>query len=849
LKHFLFEAQPSAMADAAPPPQPPTVMDSSSSAPLPASPSPDDLQQLRLKIKTLDERVFDVEAAASMSVADFRSRVALATAVPAPRQRLIYRGKLLKDGSALGAYDLQDGHTVHLVAKPPATRATASASTATDGHEEEPAGSPRRSQALGPDVPGPAWNLASLRSALRRSEGNVAGQRAQPLPMLRELLDEMDESPQDTAEAMGLSGLAQEARPGRQDAAAQNADLEPITQGILTMRTVLSTAAVEQEWPAELQVQTDELEGREQQEEQSVRRGPRQFFIGQWLDVKDTVNQWLESTVMDIADGKVLIHYHGWPTRWDEWIDFDSDRIATFRTRTLHTQSAQRMSPVPTTRVPSAPRVGDNDVRRMVVDVRNLMREMMPHIDRLADLCEDDLRREQERNQAPQQEADAVSASSVGHDGESPAPTTATPEDGQARESEVSEVAHLVAPLFDRFGRLLVDSVQYFDPLLRPELRGTSQRQQERRSTLLRRGHGGSAQRQAASVSTAMEAQDNSLSIRDLIATSPNTPSESNQPRRSIDVHIHAIVAPASLSSFASLSRGNNDRQNSPDAGVSAQRVQMPSTPPARGSFGFDDSRNSDSRTSDDEVDHSRLPLLGSYHHRSHSQASERSRQQRAAARDLDNFLSDDFFGTSFGRDDENEDSDDDSSISYTHSDAMQSGRSAYRPPSPSGTFSPGTPRSEDSPQNSSSTIGVIPEVAAAEERLRAQAEHAASRQTHSGANENGRASSASVESTSSASSAGFPTFLEVMRRTLSGVRNLVHNETTTSSPSEEVGQSVAVVSGFSLPSISSSSSSSPLSSAPASPVVGSPSANAIRRPRSPSESSVEEDLDLDEVD
>lgn len=28
----------------------------------------------------------------------------------------------------------------------------------------------------------------------------------------------------------------------------------------------------------------------------------RKFYVGQWLDVKDTVNNWLEATVMDMAD-------------------------------------------------------------------------------------------------------------------------------------------------------------------------------------------------------------------------------------------------------------------------------------------------------------------------------------------------------------------------------------------------------------------------------------------------------------------------------------------------------------------------------------------------------------------
>ena len=40
----------------------------------------------------------------------------------------------------------------------------------------------------------------------------------------------------------------------------------------------------------------------------------RQYFVGQWVDVKDTVSQWLEATVMmiDEAGQRVFIHYNGW---------------------------------------------------------------------------------------------------------------------------------------------------------------------------------------------------------------------------------------------------------------------------------------------------------------------------------------------------------------------------------------------------------------------------------------------------------------------------------------------------------------------------------------------------------
>uniref|UniRef100_K3WWF3 Ubiquitin-like domain-containing protein n=1 Tax=Globisporangium ultimum (strain ATCC 200006 / CBS 805.95 / DAOM BR144) TaxID=431595 RepID=K3WWF3_GLOUD len=48
---------------------------------------------LRLRLKMLDERVVEVEAEASTTVAEFRIQVAHATQVPVYRQRLIYRGR------------------------------------------------------------------------------------------------------------------------------------------------------------------------------------------------------------------------------------------------------------------------------------------------------------------------------------------------------------------------------------------------------------------------------------------------------------------------------------------------------------------------------------------------------------------------------------------------------------------------------------------------------------------------------------------------------------------------------------------------------------------------------------
>ncbi len=58
---------------------------------------------------------------------------------------------------------------------------------------------------------------------------------------------------------------------------------------------------------------------------------------GQWIDVKDTIDQWLEAQVIDVRESQVQVHYNGWGTRWDEWIDITSNRIRPFRYHTKQT--------------------------------------------------------------------------------------------------------------------------------------------------------------------------------------------------------------------------------------------------------------------------------------------------------------------------------------------------------------------------------------------------------------------------------------------------------------------------------------------------------------------------------
>lgn len=72
-----------------------------------------------------------------------------------------------------------------------------------------------------------------------------------------------------------------------------------------------------------------------------------QYEVGEWVDVKDTIEQWLEAQVLKVENNKAFVHYNGWGPRWDEWIDFSSPRMRNFKVYTVQSPSSIFMSPYP----------------------------------------------------------------------------------------------------------------------------------------------------------------------------------------------------------------------------------------------------------------------------------------------------------------------------------------------------------------------------------------------------------------------------------------------------------------------------------------------------------------------
>ncbi|KAE9592668.1 putative ubiquitin [Lupinus albus] len=100
---------------------------------------------LQLNIKTLDSRMYSFQVDTNMSVSSFKEKIANEIGVPVNQQRLIFRGKVLKDEHILSEYHLENGHTLHLVERQPnqsQVSGTSSAEpTVTNGNQGNDAGS------------------------------------------------------------------------------------------------------------------------------------------------------------------------------------------------------------------------------------------------------------------------------------------------------------------------------------------------------------------------------------------------------------------------------------------------------------------------------------------------------------------------------------------------------------------------------------------------------------------------------------------------------------------------------------------------------------------------------------
>lgn len=88
------------------------------------------MSEITLTIKCSNSSTANVTADPTDTVLQLKERVAAVLSVPAAQQRLIYKGRVLKDELTLDSYSVENGHTVHMVKGAAAAATAASASPA-----------------------------------------------------------------------------------------------------------------------------------------------------------------------------------------------------------------------------------------------------------------------------------------------------------------------------------------------------------------------------------------------------------------------------------------------------------------------------------------------------------------------------------------------------------------------------------------------------------------------------------------------------------------------------------------------------------------------------------------------
>ncbi len=361
------------------------------------------------------------------------------------------------------------------------------------------------------------------------------------------------------------------------------------------------------------------------------------FFVGQWLDVKDTVNQWLEATVMDIrfpedGDGpsELLIHYNGWPEQWDEWIACNSTRLAPFCTRTtwdIHRANTfgnfggtsyggpgMHLSPMTCyERDDNTPSTGSDDVRVLFPQAARLVSEVLPAIQMVVENFQQGI-----VSQSPDDTAGSSTGEEVSRlrhlrqrqmswqqhefQDENMAPL------GSELSQETELMAHDLAPLLDRLGRILSDVAPALANVGRDRRSSGSHRDEEGR-----RSSGSSLSQPSSQVDTSglssatapgherrvrgryeLNRRGPSIRLRQRSARSSVNGEETRSPspdsafRRlvhtgggSIDIHIHAIMPLR-----PNLTAASRPPVNVPEEGVGGEQsnpAQMATPSPVDG--------------------------------------------------------------------------------------------------------------------------------------------------------------------------------------------------------------------------------------------------------------------------
>lgn len=239
--------------------------------------------EIELKVISMDEKIFIIKVNINDKVSDLKAKIEQVSEVPIDRQRLIHKGKQLDNEKQLKSYNMSHMDAIHFIAKLQV--------------DNEP----------------------------RNSTVD------QPPRLTRDILDINNPLP------FGFLSFPP-LRRRRIREVTTNTDVVDNMHSIVQNNTVIedfiNCENINENFSSERLKKIINLDYKID----LIDFEKRTFTIGQWIDVKDTVHQWLEAEVIEIEDysednsqRKIKVHYIGWDENWDEWLPFNSRRVMPFR--------------------------------------------------------------------------------------------------------------------------------------------------------------------------------------------------------------------------------------------------------------------------------------------------------------------------------------------------------------------------------------------------------------------------------------------------------------------------------------------------------------------------------------
>ena len=281
-------------------------------------------QEITIKIQTLDN-TYSLTINKLFTINQLKEEISKKYNIPKDKQRLIFQGKFLKDNENLSFYKITDGCVVQLIAKSLEEKNSSSTSSSNNNnHSNRDRNNERRTNEVYPIIQIP------FRTNRRR--------RRRRLSMPHFDISEF---------------------------------IEGFYQNLITI---------------------DNYNNIKKKFDPNSINNPIEAFdfskssyeIGEWVDVKDTINQWLEAQVIKVQGSKAFVHYNGWGIRWDEWIEFNSPRMRNFKTFTL--QSPLTFCAMP---YPAIPCDSNIEPQQRPIDVFYYLEKVKKHMENLLDEMND----------------------------------------------------------------------------------------------------------------------------------------------------------------------------------------------------------------------------------------------------------------------------------------------------------------------------------------------------------------------------------------------------------------------------------------------------------------------------